>query len=88
MKSGWEFSKPGSPHFVGQRLAGMIMLALLTTSVTHRGWREWYYGPGSVSLPCKICVGSFGERFSGRLCDAQLSRQPLVHPVGRNWLDP
>lgn len=35
-EAGWEFSKPGSPHFVGQLLAGMIMLALWKTHVTHR----------------------------------------------------
>lgn len=41
------------------------MLALLNTLVTHRGWREWYYRPCSASLPRKLPIDSFGQRFSG-----------------------
>lgn len=88
MKSGWKFSEAGSLHFVGQPLAGMIMLTLLNTYVTHGGWRERFYRPGSISLPCKVCLGSFGQYFSGTVCDAQLSGWPPVRPVGRNRLDP
>lgn len=36
------------PMFVGQLLAGWIVLALLINYVTHRGWKEWNYRPGSA----------------------------------------
>lgn len=48
VKPYWDFSKPGSPCFVGQLLAGWIVLALLINYVTHRGWKEWNYRPGSA----------------------------------------
>lgn len=66
----------------------VIVVVLLKASVTHWGFRQQYYRSVSASLPCKICVGSVGQRFSGMLCDAQLFKLPLVCPVGRNQLDP
>lgn len=76
--------RAGLPHFVGQLLAGMIMLALLETHVTHRCFRGQYYRPGSASLPCKVCLGIFGQHPSGTVGDVRTaSGAPFgEEPVG------